>query len=150
MQDSGLAGRNDDRNTRSSLLLLLLRPPLFAPLAPARDHRFRFEVRKQALAHLLNQEASDEVDDHRHRQLELELQQQSSASEAHKGMQGIIRTMFSISTICSQRLSSGMKSVEPEKATAEAPTRPQYSAGFSRMPSRKGRPWKLMANVDTC
>ena len=43
-----------------------------------------------------------------------------------------------------------MKSVAPENATALAPTRPQYSAEFSRMPSRKGRPWKLIANVDTC
>ena len=67
------------------------------------------------------------------------------------GINGRIElTMSFISTICSQRLSSGMKSVEPENATASAPTRPQYSAEFSRMPSRKGRPWKLIANVDTC
>jgi hypothetical protein len=49
-------------------------------------------------------------------------------------------TISCISTICSHRFNSGTKSVAPENATALAPTRPQYSAEFSRMPSRKGRP----------
>ena len=86
-----------------------------------------------------------------------------------KGITNVTKThtMPFISTICNHLLSSGMKSVAPEKATALAPTRPQYSAEFSLIPSRNGRPchilssfprkeywclltWKLMAKVDTC
>lgn len=59
-------------------------------------------------------------------------------------------TKSCITTICSHLFSSGTKSVEPENATALAPTKPQYKAGFSLIPSRNGRPWKLIANVDTC
>ena len=57
----------------SGLLLLLLGPPFFTPLTPTRDHRLRFEVREQTLAHLLDEETSQEVDDHGCRQLEFEL-----------------------------------------------------------------------------
>lgn len=48
----------------------------------------------------------------------------------------------SISMICNHRFNSGMKSVAPENATALAPTSPQYKLEFSRIPSRKGRPYK--------
>ena len=43
------------------------------------------------------------------------------------GINGRIElTMSFISTICSQRLSSGMKSVEPENATRDAPSVPVF------------------------
>lgn len=58
-------------------------------------------------------------------------------------MTPVIMTLKSVvkGTSLSLLLSSGMNSVAQEKATAETDTRPQYMPLFSRMDSRKGRPW---------
>lgn len=120
-----------------SLLCLFNLPSLLPTLMASSNHLLRLKVRKQIFTDDLNHPAAHEIGYHNGSQTDPEL----SGSQKGNERRAISElTKPGISTICNHRENSGTKSVAPANATAEAPTRPQYNALFSRIPSRNGRP----------
>ena len=125
-------------NSILSQLLFFPQSSLLSSFPSRGDHSFRFWTGPKILARLFNYPAPNKIEYHDHCQPELELEKKRSNRFDTKHVS--THTESAISTICSHRFNSGIKSVAPENATALAPTRPQYKAEFSRIPSRKGRP----------